>query len=182
MGTEPGDIGWIANGTCINFQKDWTVQQTTPQPPSSLENTTDISDLGTEGWITNTTDASILTTSPTETTEAATTGIIYDGVTGTTGDSYDLTTTGNGNSDNESDELVSKDHYENKSIFVAYMSLYLCELVLVFILFIVFIILSNATGCCYCESNSVDIEVDEEEGYKNDSSSDEDSSDSSSDD
>ena len=38
------------------------------------------------------------------------------------------------------------------------MSLYLSELVLIFILFIVFIVLANSTGCCFCGSGVVDIE------------------------
>jgi energy-coupling factor transporter transmembrane protein EcfT len=184
--TDPDDIGWLASGTCINFQKDWTVEQTTPEPPIQ-ENTTDIPDFGTEDWITNATEDQYLTTSEIETsatTAAATTVTTKSAeITSTTEDSYEFTTASSGtNDDTDNDVTEPEDHYDNKSIVVAYMSLYLCELVLVFILFIIFIVLSNATGCCYCKSNTVDIEADEDESYKNDSSSDEDSSDSSSDD
>jgi len=178
--SDPDDIGWLATGTCINFQQDWTAENATANPIDVPEMTTGSFDFETENSTTIDTDDSDFTTRETDTspttlasTEAATSDS-FNGTTTTAGE----TPASIGSTTDEADATEPEDHYEKKSIVVAYMSLYLCELVLVFILFIIFIVLSNATGCCYCESNTVDIE----ESYKNDSSSDEDSSDSSSDD
>jgi hypothetical protein len=152
--SDPDDIGWLATGTCINFQQDWTAENATANPIEEPEMTTASFDFETEN---STMIAS---------TEAATS----DSFNGTT-TSAGVTPASIGSTTVDADATEPEDHYEKKSkcsrissiylilgIVVAYMSLYLCELVLVFILFIIFIVLSNATGCCYCKSNTVDIE------------------------
>ncbi|CAG5078146.1 Oidioi.mRNA.OKI2018_I69.PAR.g8913.t1.cds [Oikopleura dioica] len=110
--------------------------------------------------------------------------------TSSTSTTATTTTTEDGERDNNGEIESLLDTYANKSYVIAYMSLYLSELVLIFILFIVFIILANSTGCCFCGSGVVDIE-DEEKGDQDsnasessdeeDSSSGSDSSDDSSD-
>ncbi|CBY11393.1 unnamed protein product [Oikopleura dioica] len=97
---DPDEIGWLANGTCINFQKDWTVKEETTVPPEAdlttasfiePENVTDIFMLDYEDWLRNDTDDSNFTTP-------------VNDINGTIAVSTVSTTT----------ESNNEDHYDNK--------------------------------------------------------------------
>jgi len=103
---DPDEIGWLAYGTCINFQKDWTVKEETTVPPEAdlttasfiePENVTDTFMLDYEDWLRNDTESDYSNfTTP------------VNDINGTIAVSTVLTTENDTNSNNE-------DHYENKS-------------------------------------------------------------------